>query len=220
MPKVIFDLDDFQIGNALENLKKIKEHFPQFKCTAFTIPMNINLITGEITMKKYKQWIEAVKECDWIEIALHGFNHLPPPEMKEFERDGKIYKVNKKRAEEIIRAGENLLKQLELPFVKVWKSPFWETSDEAYEVLKERDYIVGVDKNQPLPKLEGLKMYQYNWSIDEEMPKGDVIKAHSHCYGTNNDLTMNLFNILKLPEDSEFLTVSEYWNQYQKDNYA
>lgn len=201
---IVFDCDDFQIGDALETLLKIKEHYPKFKITAFTIPFNISLLTGDLPFEKYQEWAKIVAEYDWIEIAPHGFGHIP----SEME-------IGKKEAIQLIKASENFLKQLGFKPVKVWKSPFWQTSKEAYEVLRDKKYVVAVDRNQTRPQIKNLKTYTFSWSIDEPFPSDEeIIKAHGHFYGTANDIKANLGNFFTIPADAEFLFVSEYIKKY------
>lgn len=207
--RAVVDIDDFGPGTALENLLKIKEHYPKFKVTALMIPGNISLFTGDLTMDKYKEWAAIVKEnLDWIEICPHGFGHIK----------GEMLLASKKEAKMLIKAAENMLKYLGLPFTKVWKSPYWQTSEAAYKVLRDMGYTVMVDRNQPRPEIKDLKTYFYNWSIDEPMPKGSLIKAHGHFYGTNNDIALCMPNLFSLPPDTEFLKISEYLELYGKNS--
>lgn len=198
--RVILDIDDFTLGTALANLKKIKEHYPNFKCSVFMIPCNMSLLTGDLPYDKYKEWAEIVREnLDWIEICLHGFGHT----------EGEML-VDKKKAKMIVKAGENMLKDLGLPHANIFKAPFWQMSDDAYKVLKGMGYTVAVDRNQPMPKIKGLKTYVFNWSIEEIMPEIPTVKAHSHCYGTSNDIGLCMGNLFQLPESVEWLFISEY----------
>jgi len=205
--RAILDVDDFSLGTALANLKKIKEHYPNFKCSVFMIPCNMSLLTGDLPYEKYKVWAEIVKEnLDWIEICLHGFGHT------EGEMD-----CDKKTAKMIVKAGENMMKDLGLPHAKIFKAPFWQMSDDAYKVLKGMGYTVAVDRNQPPPKIKGLKTYTYNWSIDEILPQIETIKAHAHFYSCNNGIEGCMSNLFELPEDIEWLFISEYLNLYGKN---
>jgi len=203
---VVFNLDDFGIGNAIDNLLIIKEHIPTFRCTMFTIPMNVSVLTGDLGLEKLEEWAKIISEYDWIEIALHGFAHQDHEGGKADTRE---------KAEVLVKASENMANRIGLKPVKVWKSPFWVSSDALYEYLTEMDYIVAVDKNQPIPQTKGMKKYIHNWSIDTPAPATDVIKAHGHCYGTNNDINTCIGNFMReVPADAEYLTISEYYKKY------
>lgn len=224
--QIILDFDDFSLTNLpFEHLIPLKEHFPNLKVTLFTIPFDKNVL-GRVPMEKMEEWAELIKKFDWIEIALHGFAH----DYAEFD-------VPKKKAESLIRASENMMKgvtikekrkyiwfgpdwlskkkkylDLNIPYVKVFKAPRWQCSAEAYEVLRDRGYTVAVDRNQPRPNITGLPTYVYNWSIEEPFPSDfAVVKAHGHLRANMaNDLDRCYQNLLKMPADAEFLTVSEY----------
>lgn len=208
--KFVVELDDFTVGTALTNLLKIKEHFPNFKVTAFTIPMNISVAKGEMPLEKYKEWAAIVKQYDWIEIAIHGFSHMQD-ECKNIDRE---------TAELMLTASEKMLKnELGLDYVKVFKAPYWLASKEMYEALANRGYLVAIDRNQLPPDIEGLQTYVYNWSIDEKrLPEGEWIKGHGHFYGTNNDIEFCMANMFdKFDTDSKFFTITEYAEAIRHD---
>ncbi|MCK9370676.1 DUF2334 domain-containing protein [Candidatus Dojkabacteria bacterium] len=201
--RLILDLDDFSpVRSGLECLQTIKEHFPKFKVTLFTPAANQLLITGKFTKDKYKEWTKIIRSFDWIEICPHGFGHL----QKEMD-------TTKDEATKIIENCEKVFKDIDLPYKKIWKSPFWQTSKDAYEVLRDKGYTVATDPNQPDPKIEGLKQYQYDWSIEKPIPKQELIKAHGHVDTMDNSIERCYTNILDLPTDTEFLFISEYLNE-------
>lgn len=203
----IIDFDDYSpIKPGHELLVKLKEHFPNFKCTCFTPAFNLKVFTREVSIEKFKQWGKLVAECqDWIEIAPHGFAHLR----------GEWLTKDKKQLEIMIKATENVFKQLGIKFVKIFKAPHWEISKEGEEVLKERGYILAIDRNRPVIHTD-IPTYVFNWSIDEPIPQYPIVKGHGHIWGTPNGLDRCFPNLLKLPQNAEFLTVSEYL-EWQKD---
>jgi hypothetical protein len=196
-----FDLDDFVLSPLLDDLKRIKEHFPGFRITLFTIAMPKTVRTGETPYEKYKKWFEVVQEHDWIEIAPHGLTH----------EQGEMM-LSKADAEARIDAVESTFNELGVKYVKVWKSPFWQSSEATLEVLRDKGYTVCVDPNQPDPVVPGLKTFKWNWSIDQPVPENvKTLHAHGHCYGTNNDLKQCTPNIMRhMPTDLEFKTIGEF----------
>jgi predicted deacetylase len=76
---MIYTYDDLCPSN-LDNWKywdKVKEAHPDLKVIAFTIAnhQNKELITDS---KEFYDWWLTHKE--WVEIAVHGYDHLYPPE--------------------------------------------------------------------------------------------------------------------------------------------
>ena len=108
-----------------------------------------------------------------------------------------------------------MFKRMCLPFKRIWKSPYWQSSDALYKYLTKRKFTVAIDPNQPDPEVKDMKTYKFNWSIEQEMPDVDIVKAHGHCYSTQNDIRLCIPNVLReMPTDAEFLFVSEYMKKY------
>lgn len=203
--KIVLDVDDFSpVKPGLDTLLKLKEHFPDFKITCFTPALDQALPAGKLTEAKIKEWVDVIKQFPWIEIAPHGLLHL--------ENEMNLEKV---AAEKVITAVEQVFKKLEFPYTKVWKSPYWVSSRDTLRVLRDKKYTVAVDKNQPLPKIHGLNVYVYDESIHNPLPDQEVVKWHGHIGGTfYNDISQCLENLMTMPEDVEFLTISEYLDGY------
>ncbi|MHA1749530.1 MAG: DUF2334 domain-containing protein [Promethearchaeota archaeon] len=196
----ILDFDDFSpIKPGFDLLRKLKEHFPNFKCTLFTPAFNLKIFTKEVSLDKFKYWGRLVAENqDWIEIAPHGFSHIRGE-----------WQVDRKQAEIQIKACENVFKQLGIKIVKIFKFPYWEGSKEAEEVLKERGYTLAIDRNNPVVYTD-IPTYVFNWSIDEPIPDYPIVRGHGHIWLTSNGLDKCFPNLLKIPQNSEFKFVSEY----------
>lgn len=74
-PPVVFDLDDFcDKWNVLPQLARLKEAYPKFKCTLFTIP-------GRTSLELLKQ----AHETGYIELCPHGVLHEPNEELRSIE---------------------------------------------------------------------------------------------------------------------------------------
>lgn len=198
---------------------KIKEHIPQFRCSIFTIPMHPWLLEDEKRFENYLDWINVLKENDWMEVCLHGFFHEKGEMMVSYEiakstiisieKAFTEFKVKRKRK---IFGSKWIYYKPHLKFAKIFKAPSWQMSKEAYEALRDLKYTVAVDRNQPVSEVRNLKTYKFNWSIEEPFPKEyQVIKGHGHIIGMPNDLYRNYFKLLNdLPQDANYLTISQY----------
>lgn len=204
--EVVLDLDDIQCDTPMEQLLMMKEHYPGFKVSCFVAPLHKGLLNGSIEESKIKEWAEMLNDLDWVEVCAHGLAHR----FREVE-------ISKKEAKKLVWAVEKMFKRIGLNYSKIWKSPFWQTSDDAYRVLRDKKYVVATDKNIPMPGIKKLKQYRFNWSIDEPIKDEKVLKAHGHINTTRNSIVRCLPNLMKLPTDVKFLTISEYINKYGTD---
>jgi len=201
--KVVFDLDDFAIDkeNSFDILKRIKEHYPKFKVSLFTVIYPESVDRGAIPQAKLAMWGKAVNKYDWIEICPHGLQHL--------QGEGEASR-SLKEAKGYVQFTEDVFKKFGVNHEKIWKSPYWQANELLYIALKEKDYAIALDRNNT-PKVD-LKSYVYNWSIDQELPKNvKVIKAHGHMDTTANALHLSYKNFMdKIDSDAEFMFISEY----------
>lgn len=198
----ILDFDDLSAtSEGLDDLMTVKEHYPGFKCTCFVSPLNPQLLTGKLKLEDYKRWTKAIRELDWLEIAPHGFGHVE----NEMER-------GKEKSELIVNAIEKAFDEIGLPYAKVFKAPYWQISTQAMRVLKDKGYKIAWNRDEKPPREFKDILYIYNWSIEESVPKEKkVVKGHGHVGGTmNNDISWCLPNLLNIPTNAKFKTVSEY----------
>ena len=196
----VLDFDD--LGSTRKGygfLLKLKEHYPNFKCTCFTVPFSFGYFIKDVPIKRLKDWGKMIAEQDWLEIAVHGFAHLK----------GEWLLTDKKQIEIQIKAAENVFKKIGVDFVKVFKAPFWEYSKEVEEVLRDRGYVLAIDRNNPIVRTD-IENYVFNWSIEEPMPKYHLLRGHGHMFGTPNGLDKCYTKLLKMPQDAKFMFISEY----------
>lgn len=135
---MIVDFDDFGVNRKIsdqceshdcsDKLVQLKELNPNFKVTLFAIPEYVTPALGD--------WVH--RNRDWIELAVHGFTHSSNYEC------------------EILSYGEfnNLMRKykdvIERYFVKGFKAPGWQISDDAYLWLKDNGWwIADQDYNTP-----------------------------------------------------------------------
>lgn len=121
----VVDMDDqCNAWDALPYLLAIKEKYSKFKVTLFTIP-------GDSTVPHLLE----LKKHDWIELALHGWNHRidyihNPTEMKTWDYEKTIQYFN---FIETFYPGI---------FATGFKAPGWQISDDTYRAALERGYWV------------------------------------------------------------------------------
>lgn len=119
---MIFTVDDLCL-KYLENFilfDEIKKKYPSFKLIAFTIG-NFENKENLKDSERFKQWFSERK--DWVEIAVHSFDHLYPP-------DG-----DRENEEEWIEKALNSLK-IFLPKEYGYRSAGWQTTNKTLGILK------------------------------------------------------------------------------------
>lgn len=205
MKKVAFSVDDFSvINNRMDLFLKIKEHYPDFKVSLFTIPFDISVegnIQNHIHRDKALELIK--KNLDWLEIIPHGLTHMPN-EMEKVDYYG--------FRDLILPAIDEALTKDGLPYAKGFKAPYWLWNDGVVKALDESGWWGAIDRNQPdMPKTK--KTYTYTYSIDEpfwESPD-ETLLLHGHIDRVSaNDLDRCFLNMFKIQDDIEWHFVSEF----------
>lgn len=182
MSKVIFDLDDYcDEYNCLPELLELKKEIPNMKVTLFTIPA-----------KTSQKLLDETKKYDWIQMAVHGFNHATNYEFAF---------VGYNNAKEMILGSYK-----EGYYVKGFKAPGWQINTEVMKALKDLGFWLAVqwkdgrfygDPNGPYQPqvIEGLKCYAFR-------ERENAI--HGHTWLTcGNGLSQIKSNLLEY-KDSEF----------------
>lgn len=155
---IIFDADDFGCDHIISDmcqshdcrdvLVKFKEANPAFKATLFAIPaeMTIELVT----------WCSY--QTDWIELAVHGIFHSSNYECEKMTYDN--FDLGTK------------LSKLVGGFVKGFKAPGWQISDDIYKWLLDNDWWVADQdyndqrrpKDLPVYKVGENSMHHHTWN--------------------------------------------------------
>lgn len=127
---MVFDFDDFGASHKISDMcqshdcrDKLDElHLlnPAFKVTLFAIP-------GEMTWEM-AGWVLANKS--WVELAVHGFLHTSN------------YECEKMTYEEFNENMDDVLAFWEPYFVKGFKAPGWQISDDIYRWLDDNGWWV------------------------------------------------------------------------------
>jgi len=175
--------------------KTMRDRYPNFKVTYFTIPWDIrfNIDNKQGTpVTEYPDFCDHVKQAvddGWMEIALHGLTHAP----QEFL--SLTYDEAKKRA----MIGLKLFENKGIKTNGLFKAPFWLLNENAKK---------GVESL-------GLKVVEdgyYNWNLKDKMPKKKKLLAHGHIAdgnGVDNGMDETLLNLFKVPENAEWVFLSE-----------
>lgn len=128
---MLCDFDDFsEQDNRLDLLEQLHDANPAFRCTLFAIP----------ALGSYDFW-ESVPE--WCELAMHGWLHPTPRECEHWTYVDAVRHLD----------------FCPRMFVKGFKAPGWQISDDTYRALKDKGWWVAD-----------------HWENDHRRPKG--IKAH------------------------------------------
>jgi hypothetical protein len=201
--KASIDLHDFSvINNNLSALKTIKEHYPTFKISLFTIPLDIESETSRNRLFRDKALEEIHKNLDWMQIIPHGLTHLP----REFEH------CDRETMQMVLKAIDEQFAKDELPYEKGFCAPYWLWNQDVVDVLDENGWWGAVDRNQP-EMITPKRYYKWSHSIDEPFwnEKTEVLKLHGHMgLPSANNLNDNLLNILRLPEDTEWRFITDF----------
>ena len=182
----VFDLDDFHDDAPGQDLLlSLQERFPKLKVTLFTIP-------GRSTRSHLERWASL----DWVELAVHGWNHEPNQECLTWNRE----------------AANELLERAEAwgTFVKGFRAPGWQVNDETLLALEDRGYWIAPNIDQKA-RMDGFSLpaYYTHWY--------NPLSVHGHFEKVNqqNPLLRNglrqLVEERGLPwdQDTEFSFVSE-----------
>lgn len=198
--KIVLSIDDFSVvNNRLDLLLKLKEIYPGFKVSLFTVPIDVKTDWG--TYQIVDDLLQEVKKhLNWIQIIPHGLTHNGR-EMKHMSYE------DMKKTIPLIEAA---FKNDGLPFEKGFKAPHWSVSDGVVKALEEAGWWLAVDPRQPQMPLT-KKFYRYTQSIDQVLDlNADVLKLHSHIFGTKNDLGKCFDNLLKIPKEATWHFATEF----------
>lgn len=197
--RLALDFDDFSpLNSRLDLIDQIRQRYPKFKVTMFTIPWDIRFSIDTkgtpITEERFRWWVDVVKNGikeGWLEIMLHGLTHAP----HEFE------KLTYTEARNRILVGRKMFENVGIECKPYFKAPQWLISEGGKKAVK--------DSNMTL-----VEDHYYNWNLKDHMPEGDNLIAHGHVQdelSTQNGMEQSLFKLFEVPEDAEWVFLSEVW---------
>jgi hypothetical protein len=194
--KISCDYDDFSpMNHRFDILDKIRERYPDFKVTMFTVPWEIRLSPSTkgtpITHDRYKPWVDKVIEAvdeGWMDISLHGLTHAPR------EMENLTYQEVKNR----ILTGQKMFENVGIKINDLFKAPQWLISEDGKKAVEDL----------------GLKLMEdhyYNWNLKDDKPKKKKkLIAHGHVQDVmGNGLDESFFRLSKTPTDAEWLHLKE-----------
>lgn len=170
---MLIDFDDFganhiisdqcQTHDCRDKLDALHYANNNLKVTLFTVP-------GELTAE-LAEWCRA--NSSWVELALHGFYHR------------NNYECDKMTCEEFDNLVRFFQPMLDTYFVKGFKAPGWQISDDVYKWLVEHDYWVSDQAYNDHRRPKELRAYINNngtFHVGENVI--DAWHGHTHdCCG-------------------------------------
>lgn len=144
------DLCDTVADRSLEQLLIIKQKYPQFVCTLFTIPNR----TSDDTLEKFKAH-------PWIALAPHGWHHTRGECLTwpYHEAEAKILLARKRGID-----------------APAFRAPAWLINRATYEVCRDHNITV-CDHLDNFLKVLDTKVYRYN---DPAWRKPKIRPIHGH----------------------------------------
>jgi hypothetical protein len=151
--KVVVNIDDFcdsewPIMNCLFTLK---ERYPDFKVTLFTIPFRTS-----------HAHLSDAKKAGWIEVAVHGFNHSPQ-EMLTLSK------------EDIIKGFSRIDFSM---FVRGFRAPYWLMNEMVIECCNEFRMWLAIHHTKNPDSWKDLAKYGYYYPRD--MDNFECWYAHTY----------------------------------------
>jgi len=122
-----------------------KKKFPKLKLLAFVIANYQNKENVQES-KEFLDWFERTKE--WVEIGVHGYDHLFPPEC---ERDNQ---------EEFIEKALDLLKPF-LPKKFLYRAPGFQVTNQTEPILKKLGFA-GIAHQDTIKYFDGTFAVPFN----------------------------------------------------------
>lgn len=144
-----------------DQLDKLHILNPAFKCTLFAIP-------GEMTPELLR-W--CIMNSSWIELAVHGIYHSSNYECE---------KMTYREFDGLMRQS-TMTRMIMGNFVKGFRAPGWQISDDIYKWLLDNDWWVADQGYNDMRRPIGLKAY-VNYDGQFKVRGDDVNAYHGHTW--------------------------------------
>lgn len=204
MKTVSLDLHDWSVlNNHLDQLLKLREHFPEFKVSLFTIPFDVPYETSQRALFREEQLTRIKANLDWLQIIPHGLTH----QAREFEKCD-YYTMR----DLVLPAIADQLERDGLPYEKGFCAPYWLWNSEVTRALDESGWWGALDRNQP-GMARTRRTYTYSHSLEEPfwLSTADTLKLHGHMDAPSaNNLDDCFLNLFKLPADTRWTYVTDH----------
>lgn len=168
---MIVDFDDFGVNRVIsdqtqshdchDKLDQLHYANPGFKVTLFAIPAEMTYGLAE--------WCKTNSE--WVQLSVHGIFHTTN------------YECERMTYEEFDEHIKKLQPMIDNYFVKGFKAPGWQISDDIYRWLVDHDYWVADQGYNDGRRPEGLKAYVNYDGVFKANGK-EVEAYHGHCWDT------------------------------------
>jgi hypothetical protein len=195
--KICLTLDDFSVENhRLDLLFTLKNKFPDFKVSLFTIPIDVkNKELSRVALNRIKE------NLDWIQIIPHGLYHNSS-EAKKWTYGG-FKNV-------VIPAIDCAFKKDGLSYVKGFKAPHWDWNKEVVQALDDLGWWGAISPKRPeMPQTK--RFYTYDYSIDETLVLSPILRLQGHINPVcKDDLELNMENLMKLPKDAKWCFATDF----------
>lgn len=123
-PPIVFDVDDFcDDWNCLPELDRLRENYPDFRCTVFAIPERTS--------------VNLLAECskrEWLEVGIHGITHEPNEELRQLDPRGLDNGLHKILGQE----------HLERLYAKVFRPPGWYATPQHCHQISQHGLAVAI----------------------------------------------------------------------------
>lgn len=130
---------------------KVKEKYPKLRIIAFVIA-NYQNKENVAKNEEFRKWFEKTK--DWVEIGVHGWDHLSPPEC---ERDDQ---------QELILKALKMLHPF-LPKKFLYRPPGFQTSIGTEAILKNLGFE-GIAHQRRIKYFDGTYAIPFNSHLSED----------------------------------------------------
>ena len=200
--RISLDYDDLSpLSHRFDLCEKLRERYPDFRVTFFTIPWDIRFSPATngtpITDEKYKDWCTYVKKAvddGWMEIGIHGLTHAP----REFEHLS--YDETKKR----VLVAQKMFANVGIPITNLFKAPYWLLSKDGKKAIEDL----------------GLKVVEdgyYNWNLKHGFnsawkDSNKILISHGHIadgMGCDNGMDESFLRLCEVPQDAKWVFLSE-----------
>lgn len=176
------DFDDLcdAVAGEFGKLVKLKEKYPKFKVTLFTIPKRISDKTiAEVKLANFQcGWDE------WVQLAPHGWRHTR----------GECLSWTAEESADKIKAAHKM--GIDAP---VFRAPAWLIDGDVYTACDELNVVVASHAKFRVPNT-GVKEYIYNNKYNEfHSVHGHLTPVSGNYIGDMLDDTR-----LRFPENAEF----------------
>lgn len=196
---VCLALHDFSVvNNRMDLFLNLKNHFPNFKVSLFTIA--VDEIGDWGAGMERKDFLDVIhRNLDWMQIIPHALHH----------KGSETHQITENRFEEYLNNIEKIFQKDGLPYEHGFVAPHWRWNQNVVNVLNRRGWWGAVDRDKDMPYTNVF--YRYNFLLNEDFISDgmDNLKLHGHVYGTKNSIGRCINNVLSLPIDTNFKFVTD-----------